>query len=270
MSSGGLSPYLKHIQQYPVLSRDEEYSLIKRFKKGDGQAREKLVTANLRLVIAVAKRYQYQGLSFADLISEGSIGLINAAKQFDESRGVRFSSFAIWLIRRQIFHAIANTAQIVRLPMKQVLSLRHQYRDLKRLADQLRQNEASYETIRYIERRIGGIKRKLNAASPYVSLDAPYISGNDVRPFVEFLPEDIDKRPDRIACQNIDQGFVRRALLDLGERERKIIELYYGFHGEEPRTLQEIGKIFELTRERVRQIKAEAIEKLQQTLHVRN
>jgi RNA polymerase primary sigma factor len=265
-----LSPYLKDIRNYPLLSHEDEVFLIKEFRDGADWAAEKLVTSNLRFVVSIAKKYQHLGLPLPDLINEGNIGLINAIDQFDENRGVKFSSYASWLIKRQIFQALADKSKIVRIPIKRVLSLLKQNRKLIQLSKQLRQNDADSETIRHIEKRIEGIRRKLNASYPYLSLDAPLVANDDANSFVDFISEDEDKRPDRIALRKIDQDFVHRSLSDLTDRERTIVEMYYGLCDHEPKTLKEIGEVFGITRERVRQIKEHAIERLRQSLHVQN
>jgi RNA polymerase primary sigma factor len=270
MNSAVLSPYLRDIRRYPLLSHEDEVSLIKKFRGGDDYAAEKLVTSNLRFVVSIAKKYQHLGLPLSDLINEGNIGLINAIDQFDETRGVKFSSYASWLIKRQIFQALADKSKIVRIPIKRVLSLLKQHRKLNELSSKLREHDVNSDTLRHIEKKIELIKRKLNASYPYLSLDAPLVSDDDTNSFVDFVSEDEDKRPDRIVFQKIDQDFVHRSLSDLNDRERKIIEMYYGLYDQEPKTLKEIGLIFGITRERVRQIKENAINKLRHSLHVHN
>ncbi len=265
-----LTPYLKSIQRYPSLSREDEVSLFKQFHQGDDQAAETLITANLRVVVNIARQYQHMGLPLPDLINEGSIGLITAIGQFDEDRGIRFASFAMWLVKRQIFHALADTAKLVKLPVKQLLALRHEHKKLQRLAKQLRRNGASQETIKHLERRMARITREMDASKPYLSLDAPLMSDDTQKSFKDVLPEDEERRPDRLVCRKIDQDYVHRALEELDGRERAIIEMYYGLHDQEPKSLQEIGNVFDLSRERVRQIKEEAIESLRTSLHVKN
>jgi RNA polymerase primary sigma factor len=265
-----LSPYLRDIRTYPLLSHDDEVHLIKQFRSGDRWAADKLVTSNLRFVVSIAKKYQHLGLPLADLINEGNIGLMNAIGQFDETRGVKFSSYASWLIKRQIFQAIADKAKIVRIPIKRVLALLKQQRKLVQLSKQLRQMSVSSETLQHIELRIERIKRKLNSSYPYLSLDAPLTADEDSNSFMDFISEDEEKQPDRVVLKKIDQDFVRRALTELNGRERSIVEAYYGLNDTEPRTLKDIGEQFGITRERVRQIKENAIEKLRQSLHVRN
>ncbi|MDY0096539.1 MAG: RNA polymerase sigma factor RpoD/SigA [Candidatus Vecturithrix sp.] len=270
MNTTTLSPYLRDIRKYRLLSHEDEVALIQRFRKGDHYAGEELVTSNLRFVVSIAKRYQHLGLPLSDLINEGNIGLIHAIDQFDETRGVKFSSYASWLIKRQIFQALADKSKIVRVPIKRVLSLLKQHRTLNELSGQLQEHDVDSETLRHLEIQIESIKRKLNANYPYLSLDAPLMSEDDKNTFVDFVSEDEEKRPDRIVLQKIDQDFVRRSLSDLTQRERTIIEMYYGLQDEEPRTLKEIGEVFGITRERVRQIKEHAINKLRQSLHVQN
>ena len=265
-----LSPYLRDIRHYPLLSHEDEVHLIKQFRSGDSWAAEKLVTSNLRFVVSIAKKYQHLGLPLADLINEGNIGLIHAIDQFDENRGVKFSSYASWLIKRQIFQALADKSKIVRIPIKRVLSLLKQHRKLVQLSKQLREHDGSNETLRQIEKQMEHIKRKLNASYPYLSLDAPLVTADDTSSFLDFVSEDEENQPDRIVLRKMDQDFVRRALSDLSDRERTIVEMYYGLNHEEPQTLKKIGEVFGITRERVRQIKEHAIDVLRQSLHVQN
>lgn len=270
MNSTTLAPYLRDIRNYPLLSHDDEVSLIKQFREGSDAAAEKLVTSNLRFVVSIAKKYQHLGLPLSDLINEGNIGLMNAIGQFDENRGVKFSSYASWLIKRQIFQALADKSKIVRIPIKRVLALLKQNRSLNQLSSQLRLYDTDTDTIRHIEKKIEGIKRKLNSNYPYLSLDAPLVSDDTANTFIDFISEDDDRRPDRVVLQKMDQDLVYRSLSELNERERSIVEMYYGLKKEEPKTLKEIGQVFGITRERVRQIKEGAIMKLRQSLHVHN
>jgi len=265
-----LSPYLRDIRNYPLLSHEDEVHLIQQFRSGDKWAAEKLVTSNLRFVVSIAKKYQHLGLPLADLINEGNIGLINAIDQFDETRGVKFSSYASWLIKRQIFQALADKSKIVRIPIKRVLALLKKHRKLVQLSKQLRQHEASHDTLRHIEKELEHIKRKLNASYPYLSLDAPLVSDDDTNSFMDFISEDEERQPDRIVFKKLDHDFVRRAMKELNDRERIIVEMYYGLNQEESKTLKVIGQEFGITRERVRQIKEHAIEKLRLSLHVQN
>ena len=265
-----LSPYLRDIRHYPLLSHEDEVHLIKQFRSGDSRAADKLVTSNLRFVVSIAKKYQHLGLPLSDLINEGNIGLINAIGQFDENRGGKFSSYASWLIKRQIFQALADTSKIVRIPIKRVLSLLKQHRKLVQLSNQLRQYDTNTDTLRHIEKQMEQIKRKLNASYPYLSLDAPLSANNASGSLMDFVSEDEENQPDRLVLRKMDQDFVRRALSDLNDRERTIVEMYYGLNHEEPHTLKSIGVVFGITRERVRQIKAHAIDKLRHSLHVQN
>jgi len=270
METTTLTPYLRDIRQYPLLSQEDEVSLIQQSRKGSHNAAEQLITSNLRFVVSIAKRYQHLGLPLADLINEGNIGLMNAIGQFDETRGVKFSSYASWLIKRQIFQALADKSKIVRIPIKRVLSLLKQHRKLHELSNELGQRDTDTETLRYIELHLETIKRKLNASYPYLSLDAPLVADDDANSFVDFISEDEERRPDRVVLQKMDQDLAYRALTGLNGREREIVEMYYGLNDHEPKTLKEIGEKFGITRERVRQIKENAINKLRQSLHVHN
>ncbi len=270
MKSTTLTPYLRDIRNYPLLSHDDEVCLIQQCRQGSGKAAEQLVTSNLRFVVSIAKKYQHLGLPLSDLINEGNIGLMNAIGQFDETRGVKFSSYASWLIKRQIFQALADKSKVVRIPIKRVLALLKQNRKLSQLSSDLRQHDAHSETLRHIEKEIEKIKRKLNANYPYLSLDAPLVSGDGSTSFLDFVSEDEERRPDRVVLQKMDQDFVYRGLSDLSDRERTIIEMYYGLYDQDPKTLKAIGEMFGVTRERIRQIKENAIGKLRQSLHVQN
>ena len=265
-----LTPYLRDIRRFPLLSHDDEVCLIRQSRGGSKEAAERLVTSNLRFVVSIAKKYQHHGLPLSDLINEGNIGLMNAIDQFDETRGVKFSSYASWLIKRQIFQALADKSKIVRIPIKRVLALLKQHRKLHQLSSELQQHDTNTDTLRYIEMQIECIKRKLNASYPYLSLDAPLMADDDAGSFVDFIAEDEEKRPDRVVLQKMDEDLAYRALAELNGREREIVELYYGLNHHEPQTLKDIGEKFGITRERVRQIKEHAVNKLRQTLHVQN
>lgn len=229
------------------------------------------MTSNLRFVVSIAKRYQHLGLPLSDLISEGNIGLMNAIGQFDETRGVKFSSYASWLIKRQIFQALADKSKMVRIPIKRVLALLKQYRKLHQLSSDLQNHDVTNETLRHIERKIDGVKRKLNTSYPYLSLDAPLLNNDETSTFVDFITEDEEKQPDKLVFQKIDRDIVFRAIEQLKDREKTIMKLYYGLEeDQESHTLKEIGEQFGITRERVRQIKEQAINKLRESLHVNN
>jgi RNA polymerase primary sigma factor len=219
MNTTTLSPYLGEIRKYRLLSHEDEVALIQRFRKGDHYAGEELVTSNLRFVVSIAKRYQHSGLPLSDLINEGNIGLIHAIDQFDETRGVKFSSYASWLIKRQIFQALADKSKIVRVPIKRVLSLLKQHRTLNELSGQLQEHDVDSETLRHLEIQIESIKRKLNANYPYLSLDARYVRGDKI---LLNCSEDEEQR--RTQClAKIDQTLYV-VMSDLTQRERTIIE----------------------------------------------
>ncbi len=271
MNESTLTPYLKDIREYPLLTHEDEIGLIKQSREGSETAVEKLVTSNLRFVVSIAKKYQHLGLPLSDLISEGNIGLINAIEQFDETRGVKFSSYASWLIKRQIFQALADKSKMVRIPIKRVLALLKQYRKLNQLSSNLQHHDVTSDTLRQIEKKIDGVKRKLNTSYPYLSLDAPLLANDETNAFIDFISEDEEKRPDRVVFEKIDRDLVFRAIEQLNDREKIILKRYYGLEDDqEPHTLKEIGKQFGITRERVRQIKEQAINRLRESLHVQN
>lgn len=271
MNETTLTPYLRDIREYPLLSHEDEVGLIKQYRQGSKIAAEKLVTSNLRFVISIAKRYQYLGMPLSDLISEGNIGLLNAIGQFDETRGVKFSSYASWLIKRQIFQALADKSKMVRMPIKRVLALLKQYRKLNQLSSDLRNHDVANETLKHLDQKIDKVKRKLNTSHPYLSLDAPLLKNDETNSFIDFISEDEDKRPDKLVSHKLDRDIAFRAIEQLREREKTILKLYYGLgDAQKSHTLKEIGEQFGITRERVRQIKEQAINKLRDSLHVRN
>ncbi|MBD3305786.1 sigma-70 family RNA polymerase sigma factor [candidate division KSB3 bacterium] len=266
MSETTLNPYFKALQHYPPMSHEDEVALIHRFREGDDTAAEKLVTSHLRFVVTIAKGYQYLGLPLADLINEGNVGLLRALYKFDETRGIKFSSYASWLIKRQIFQAVVDQSKMVRIPTKQILALLKQRRKLQLLASQLRHHDVNTETLRHVEQKIDRIKRQLHTTSPsYLSLDAP-ISEENPHAFTDLMTADDATQPDEVVSRKIHQEFLYQGLSELDERERTIIELYYGLYAQQPQTLKEIGQQFRITRERVRQIKEKALDKLRKAL----
>ena len=249
--SDSLDKYLQEIGHEELISVDEEVELAQRIKKGDRKALEKLTKANLRFVVSVAKQYQNQGLSLPDLINEGNVGLIRAAEKFDETRGFKFISYAVWWIRQSILQAIAEQSRIVRLPLNQVGSVNKINRVLNKF-------EQEHERRPSIDEIADNVAMKVNTR--HVSVDAPFADGED-NSLLDVLPNNDSPMADRKLVLESLREEINRALQTLNERERNIIEAFFGINQPEM-TLEEIGDKYGLTRERVRQIKEKAIRRL--------
>ena len=258
--SEALEKYLNEIGREELLSADEEVELAQRIRRGDRAALEKLTKANLRFVVSVAKQYQNQGLSLADLINEGNLGLIQAAEKFDETRGFKFISYAVWWIRQSILQDIAEQSRIVRLPLHQVGSMNK----INRMLSKFEQENERRPSLEEISEQIALSEEKIDEAmlvtGRQVSVDAPFIDGED-NSLLDILVNENSPMADRELVRESLQSEIANALLMLTERERKIITAFYGI-GQSEMTLEEIGNKFGLTRERVRQIKEKAIRRL--------
>ena len=263
-SSEALDKYLVEIGRAPLISIDEEIELAQKIKKGgpDGErAKDKLVTANLRFVVSVAKQYQHQGLTLTDLIDEGNIGLIKAAQKFDETRGFKFISYAVWWIRQSILQAIAENSRIVRLPSNQLGALNKLKKEISKLEQQLERPPSEEELAELLDIPEDKIKAILNISGRHVSIDAPLASDEDVN-FVDVLPnEDTPPTDDKLMQESLSQE-IERCLSTLTEIEREVIRMYFGIGQPHPLSLDEIAMKFNLTRERVRQIKEKGIKRL--------
>ncbi|MGI6319612.1 MAG: sigma-70 family RNA polymerase sigma factor [Bacteroidales bacterium] len=261
--SGALDKYLQDISREEMVTAEEEVELAKRIKAGDQQALEKLTTANLRFVVSVAKQYQNQGLSLPDLINEGNLGLIKAAKRFDETRGFKFISYAVWWIRQSILQAIAEQSRIVRIPLNQVGSLNRVKKEIARL-EQILERQPSIEEIAHAldipEYKINDV---LKISSKYVSMDAPVVPDDDLKFVDTFVPDDAPNTDSSLIQESLFSE-IQRTLSTLSDKEKEIVNLYYGIGQSHELTLEEIGAKFDLTRERVRQIKERAIRRLKQ------
>lgn len=261
--SGALDKYLQDISREEMVTAEEEVELAKRIKAGDQQALEKLTTANLRFVVSVAKQYQNQGLSLPDLINEGNLGLIKAAKRFDETRGFKFISYAVWWIRQSILQAIAEQSRIVRIPLNQVGSLNRVKKEIARL-EQILERQPSIEEISHAldipEYKINDV---LKISSKYVSMDAPVVPDDDLKFVDTFVPDDAPNTDSSLIQESLFSE-IQRTLSTLSDKEKEIVNLYYGIGQSHELTLEEIGAKFDLTRERVRQIKERAIRRLKQ------
>ncbi len=258
--SEALEKYLSEIGKEELLSSDEEVEWAQRIRKGDQAALERLTKANLRFVVSVAKQYQNQGLALPDLINEGNVGLIKAAEKFDETRGFKFISYAVWWIRQSILQAIAEQSRIVRLPLNQVGSMNK----INQLLNKFEQENERRPSLNEISERIDLPEEKIDEAMQiggrHVSMDAPFVDGED-NSLLDVLPNENSPSADRQLVVESLRAEIANALLMLNERERNIITAFYGI-GEPEMTLEEIGNKFGLTRERVRQIKEKAIRRL--------
>ena len=258
--SASLDKYLQEIGHEDLISVEEEVELAQRIKRGDRAALEKLTKANLRFVVSVAKQYQNQGLSLPDLINEGNLGLIKAAEKFDETRGFKFISYAVWWIRQSILQAIAEQSRIVRLPLNQVGSVSK----INRMLNKFEQENERYPSIEEISDRIDlsvdKIADALKFNGRHVSVDAPFIDGED-NSLLDVLPNNDAIMADYLLIQESLCEEISRALKTLNDRERNIVEAFFGINQSEM-TLEEIGDKYGLTRERVRQIKEKAIRRL--------
>ena len=258
--SASLDKYLQEIGHEDLISVEEEVELAQRIKRGDRAALEKLTKANLRFVVSVAKQYQNQGLSLPDLINEGNLGLIKAAEKFDETRGFKFISYAVWWIRQSILQAIAEQSRIVRLPLNQVGSVNK----INRMLNKFEQENERYPSIEEIADKIDLPEDKIADAMKvngrHVSVDAPFIDGED-NSLLDVLPNNDATMADNLLVQESLRDEISRALKTLNDRERNIVEAFFGINQSEM-TLEEIGDKYGLTRERVRQIKEKAIRRL--------
>lgn len=262
--SQSLDKYLQEIGKVDLLTPDEEVTLAQKIKQGDQLALEKLTKANLRFVVSVAKQYQNQGLSLGDLINEGNLGLIKAAQRFDETRGFKFISYAVWWIRQSILQALAEQSRIVRLPLNRVGSLNKISKTFSELEQKFEREPSPEELAEVLEVSTNEVVDTLKISGRHVSMDAPFVQGED-NTLLDVLENDGDIRPDQGLMSDSLRREVQRALSTLTQREADVIALYFGLNGEHPMTLEEIGEKFDLTRERVRQIKEKAIRRLRHT-----
>ena len=262
--SQSLDKYLQEIGKEGLITADQEVELARRIKEGDGRALEKLVKANLRFVVSVAKQYQNQGLSLGDLINEGNLGLIKAAQRFDETRGFKFISYAVWWIRQSILQALAEQSRIVRLPLNRVGSLNKISKTFSELEQKFEREPSPEELAEVLEVSASEVVDTMKISGRHVSMDAPFVQGEE-NSLLDVLENDGDEKPDDGLMNDSLRKEVQRALSTLTSREADVITLYFGLNGEHAMTLEEIGEKFNLTRERVRQIKEKAIRRLRHT-----
>ena len=258
--SASLDKYLQEIGKEDLITVEEEVELAQRIRKGDQKALEKLTRANLRFVVSVAKQYQNQGLSLPDLINEGNLGLIKAAEKFDETRGFKFISYAVWWIRQSILQALAEQSRIVRLPLNQVGSLNKINKAFSRFEQENERRPSPEELADSLDLPAENVADTLRVSGRHISVDAPFVEGED-NSLLDVLVNDDSPIADRTLINESLSTEVERALSTLTERERDIIKLFFGINTQEM-TLEEIGEKFGLTRERVRQIKEKAIRRL--------
>lgn len=258
-----LDQYLQEIGQIPLLTPDEEVDLARRIKQGDQEALHKLTRANLRFVVSVAKKYQGQGLSLADLINEGNYGLIKAAQRFDETRGFKFISYAVWWIRQAILQALAEQSRVVRLPLNRIGTISKIRKTSAKLAQEHERAPNIEELARELDIDVEKVREAMQHTGRHLSMDAPFNEDDD-NSLLDVLPDDEDTSPDDSLLDESVKIDIERALSLLHPREAEITRLYFGIGREHPLTLEEIGQRFGLTRERVRQIKEKALRKLRQ------
>lgn len=261
--SASLDKYLQEIGKEELITVEEEVELAQRIKKGDQAALEKLTRANLRFVVSVAKQYQNQGLSLPDLINEGNLGLIKAAEKFDETRGFKFISYAVWWIRQSILQALAEQSRIVRLPLNQVGSLNKINKAFSKFEQEHERKPSPEELAESLDLPADKVADTLRVSGRHVSVDAPFVDGEDNN-LLDVLVNNDSPSADRVLIMESLAKEIHRALATLTERESDIISLFFGI-GCQEMTLEEIGERFGLTRERVRQIKEKAIRRLRHT-----
>ena len=262
--TASLDKYLQEIGKVDLITADEEVELAQRIKAGDQIALEKLTKANLRFVVSVAKQYQNQGLTLPDLINEGNLGLIKAAQRFDETRGFKFISYAVWWIRQSILQALAEQSRIVRLPLNKIGSINKINKTYAFLEQSHERPPSAEEIAKELDMTINDVKESMKNSGRHVSMDAPLVEGEDSNLY-DVLRSGESPNPDKELLHESLRTEIERALETLTPREADVIRLYFGLGNQHPMTLEEIGETFDLTRERVRQIKEKAIRRLKNT-----
>ena len=253
--------FLKDIGRVDLLTAAQEVELAKRIERGDHRAKQEMVEANLRLVVSIAKRYRNQGLPFLDLIQEGTIGLVRAAEKFDHRKGFKFSTYATWWIRQAVARALADKGRTIRMPVHVVEKLNRILRAERKLRTEYGRDPSSFEIARELEMTIEEVEQIRRTSQTPVSLEKP-VGDDDESEFGHFLEDDSEPLPDEVANLSLRNEALSRALSMLGDRERKVLELRFGLNGEAPRTLDEVGRAFNVTRERIRQIENHSLKKL--------
>ena len=262
--TASLDKYLQEIGKVDLITADEEVELAQRIKAGDQIALEKLTKANLRFVVSVAKQYQNQGLTLPDLINEGNLGLIKAAQRFDETRGFKFISYAVWWIRQSILQALAEQSRIVRLPLNKIGSINKINKTYAFLEQSHERPPSAEEIAKELDMTINDVKESMKNSGRHVSMDAPLVEGEDSNLY-DVLRSGESPNPDKSLLHESLRTEIERALETLTPREADVIRLYFGLGNQHPMTLEEIGETFDITRERVLQIKEKAIRRLKHT-----
>jgi RNA polymerase primary sigma factor len=261
VSTDSLQLFLKDIGKVELLTAAEEVELAKRIERGDHRAKQEMVEANLRLVVSIAKRYRNQGLPFLDLIQEGTIGLVRAAEKFDWRKGYKFSTYATWWIRQAVARALADKGRTIRMPVHVVEKLNKIVRSERKLRGELCREPSPFEIARDVDLPIDEVEQILRSSQAPVSLEKP-VGDEEESEFGHFLTDENAPLPDEAADTALRTELLRRILGSLSHRERRVLELRYGLDGEQPRTLDEVGRAFNVTRERVRQIENHSLKKL--------
>jgi len=262
--TASLDKYLQEIGKVELITADEEVALAQRIKHGDRAALEKLTKANLRFVVSVSKQYQNQGLSLPDLINEGNLGLIKAAQRFDETRGFKFISYAVWWIRQSILQALAEQSRIVRLPLNKIGAINKINKAYAKLEQKFEREPNSEEIAILLEITENEVKESMKNSGRHVSMDAPLVQDEDNNMYDVLRSEDGPTPETELLYESLRKE-IERAVSTLTQREADVVRLYFGLNGSHPMTLEEIGERFDLTRERVRQIKEKAIRRLKHT-----
>jgi len=265
---GSLDQYLKEISRYPLIDREEEARLARRIHDGDEAALAKLVRSNLRFVVSVAKKYQNQGVPLSDLINEGNLGLIRAAHKFDETKGIKFISYAVWWIRQGILQCLAEQSRVVRVPLNRAGALHRIGRRSSKLLQELGREPTVEEIADDLDISEEEVERTLAISRTSLSLDAPMTPGEDNR-LIDYLPDQYSPGPETEVYEKALRRTIEEALDTLKEREAKILRLYYGLDDQSPMTLEEIGTLLGVTRERIRQIKEKALSRLRHASRAR-
>jgi RNA polymerase primary sigma factor len=265
---GSLDLYLRDISVFPLISREEEVRLAQRIRTNDQEALDTLVRSNLRFVVSVAKKYQNQGVSLSDLINEGNLGLIRAAHKFDETKGIKFISYAVWWIRQAILQALAEQSRIVRVPLNRAGALHRIGKRANALLQELGREATHAEIADGMEITEEEVAKTMAISQTHLSLDAPMSPGEDNR-LLDYLPDTQSATPDQETEDKALSESVHEALAGLKEREAKILRLYFGLDGSDPMTLEQIGAVLNITRERVRQIKEKALSRLRHVSRAR-
>ena len=265
---GSLDQYLRDISVFPLINREQEVELAQKIRGDDQEALDTLVRSNLRFVVSVAKKYQNQGVSLSDLINEGNLGLIRAAHKFDETKGIKFISYAVWWIRQAILQALAEQSRIVRVPLNRAGTLHRIGKRASALLQELGREATHAEIANGTDLTEEEVAKTMAISQIHLSLDAPMTPGEDNR-LLDYLPDTTNQTPDEETFDKALTESIALALSGLKEREAKILRLYFGLDGSEPMTLEQIGTVLNITRERVRQIKEKALSRLRHVSRAR-